>query len=189
MATVVLDQVSVGGTGSARTSNGTTFGRAQTFTVGIAGLLDSVEVTMADGTPTTLRILATSGGVPVGGSGGSTVLATSSAATVLGASFTFDLSPAALAVAVGDVLAIEIFGGRWVTGPNTYAGGNGDFYNADFSIPNWSPLSSDQAFRTFVENGLATVPEPASLALFGAGLAGLAGVGAMGRRRRGRAGA
>ena len=188
-ATVLLDQVSLPGSGaSGNASNGGTFGRAQTFTVGIAGVLDSVEVTMDFGTPTTLRILATSGGLPVGGAAGSTVLATSSSATASGTTFTFDLSPAALAVAVGDVLAIEIFGGNWLYSDDPYAGGSSYFFNVGgtFSVDTWTSGSADTAFRTFVEDApvLTAVPEPASLALFGAGLAGLVGAGAWGRRRR-----
>jgi hypothetical protein len=194
-ATVVLDQVSLETPGfNGFISDGAGFGRAQTFTVGIAGLLDSVEVTMLPvfvagpgDNPTTLRILATSGGVPVGGSGGSTVLATSSSVIGSGGAFTFDLSAAALAVDVGDVLAIEILGGgwSWAEGANSYAGGGDYFFNGS-STPDWTANDGiDNAFRTFVENGLVTaVPEPASLALFGAGLAGLAGLAGVGPLRR-----
>ena len=183
-AAVLLDQVSAGTFNSvAGLSNGSTFGRSQTFTVGLAGILDSVEVSFfpPSGAPTTLRILATSGGVPIGGAAGSTVLATSTLVTGVGGVFTFDLSPSALAVAVGDVLAIEPFGsGSWLgTSTNPYAPGSDHFFSAP-SPNTWTVNSgSDNFFRTFVQ--VAQVPEPASLTLFAAGLAAL---GLIGWRRR-----
>ena len=84
-STVVLDQdffpaAPINVTGGL--SNGTTFGRSQTFTVGIDGILDSVEIEVrANEPPTFLRILAATGGTPIGGAAGSVVLASSSSFT------------------------------------------------------------------------------------------------------------
>ena len=88
----------------------TALGRAQTFTVGIAGLIGSLDVQLLSGSATLARIVATAGGAPIGGSGGSTVAATSSSVSSIGNVFTFDFSAAGLAVNVGDIFAIELFG-------------------------------------------------------------------------------
>ncbi len=170
----------------ARISDGATFGRSQTFTVGRDGFLDSVDVQHTQtGEFTLARILATANGMPIGGSAGSVVLATSSIVRNAGSVFTFDFGEAFLAVNAGDVLALELFGtpnANWVgqkifegTGPVGYAGGDSYFFNTDFGISNWEPASFDQNFRTY------TVSEPVSLALFGLGLAGVV----VQRRQRG----
>jgi len=154
-----------------------TFGRAMTFTVGVAGVLDSIDI--RESFPvSTLRILQTSGGVPIGGLGGSTVLATASSFTTLigGPSddqlYRYDLSSAGLVVEVGDVLAIEpvqpaghtIFWWGSFSDSATYAGG-GDYYFSAGS-PTWVSTPNDMHFRTYVD---VSVPEPTSVALLGLG--------------------
>lgn len=130
---VLVDQDHLSGTGSLGSgglSNGSDFGRSQTFTVGLAGVLDSVEVDIANEVPTLIQILDTSGGTPIGGASGSVILASSSSVTSAGDVHTFDLSSSGLVVNVGDVLAIEVFGtGAWRhhSGGASYAGGN-DFF-------------------------------------------------------------
>jgi hypothetical protein len=90
---------------------------AQTFTVGIGGLLSSAEVAVyahpGDTDPITLSILATSGGLPTGAA----LYSTGFSPTILPATpvssgpaiFTsFDITSAAIFVNVGDVLAISL---------------------------------------------------------------------------------
>lgn len=163
-------------------SNGTTFGRAQTFTVGLAGIFDSIDVQVRSGGATQARIIATAGGAPIGGSGGSTVLATSSSVTNAGDVYTFDFSPSGLAVTVGQILAIELFGqGQWsgvtATGGGSYAGGSDYFFNTNFATPNWTINPNfDWNFRTYVD-----VSEPGIVALV---LIGLLGMSLARRRNR-----
>lgn len=187
-ATIMLDQAHTGPLSAGSfVGNGTSFGLAQSFTVGLAGILDSVEVPVDGGAPTTLRILATASGAPIGGAAGSTVLATSSSVTSVAGLHTFDLSAAALAVAVGDVLAIELIGtGFWrVSLGDAYAAGSSYSFDTGVISPvpvnNWTIAPGvDGLIRTFVQ--VPMIPEPSALALFAAGLAGL-GVAARRRKR------
>ncbi len=164
-------------------SDGTT-GVAQTFTVGQTGMLESVEIHGNLNTPAELRILQTSGGVPIGGASGSVVLASSTSATIvsegwpdLGADrvYRFDFSAAGLTVNVGDILAVQSIGNA-TSGPihmfghlesvASYVGGDAFYFNTNESVDNWSTFleASDFDFRTYV-----TVPEPATAALLGLG--------------------
>lgn len=165
-------------------SDGSGFGRAQTFTVGIAGILDSIDAafvsTSSIPSPSTpsARIIATSGGTPIGGAGGSTVLAESSVVSNVGDVFTFDFSLASLAVSIGDIFAIELFGDyRWqaargFTTDDFYTGGSAFLFNTDFGVSNWTESANtiDANFRTYVTTA---VPAPPSIALLGLGLAGI----------------
>lgn len=192
-AIVVLDQdhiVSGGNTFSSLSEAG--FGRAQTFTVGVAGTLDSIDVDILSlgGSPL-MRILGTTGGVPDGGAAGSTVLASSSSFLSIGNIHTFDFSGDNLLVDIGDIFAIEVIGsGQWrgIGGDgSSYPDGSDFFFNTTFaSIENWTASGGfDNSFRTFVDTGAVAVavPEPSTAAL------GIAGLGAFAwcRWRRGRA--
>ena len=149
------------------------FRRAETFTVGIAGALSAVDVlTAAPATFTGFNLLSTAAGTPT-----TTILATGTLASQSGGVAAFSVS---LPVSVGEVLAIEPVasgGGAWAANlPGTYAGG-GDFYvDPAFGVADFAADNSADDFRTFVTVlGVApgTVPEPASLAVLGAGLLGL----------------
>ncbi len=147
-----------------------TFGRAQTFTVGLTGLFHSLDVQL-DGGATQARILATSAGAPIGGVGGSTVLAVTHAVSNVGDVFTFDFSASRLAVDPGDVLAIELIGdGAWwgvnVIGGGSYSAGSDYFFNTIIDVDTWSINQNlDWNFRTYIQ-----VSEPPAAALLGLGI-------------------
>jgi len=163
------------------------YGRAQTFTVGVSGILDSIEIQIAApfGVPpppwASIRILETLEGVPIGGAGGSSVLAISTIAPEPDPTdflvFRFDLHEAGLRVDVGDVLAIEPTTDPF-TAPGwrqseSYAGGTSVFFSTELGVSSWTTrgFDVDFAFRTFVDTS-RQVPEPATLALVGLALAG-----------------
>ena len=163
---VVLDQVYYDppATVSVELSAANTSLRVQTFTVGIAGTLDHVDIFQSAGSdpPASVRILATSGGVPT-----NTVVATSNLVSLAGDGWTsFDLLGAGLTVAIGDVLAIEpIRSGYhcWLGGyPGGYAAGSSYFINPRLGFPDWTPQGFDLFFRTFVEEDMPVPVEPAT---------------------------
>lgn len=152
------------------------FRRAMTFTVGITGMLSEVDIEVGFGT-VNLNLLSTAGGVPT-----TTVVGTGTFLSASGGWMSFSTS---LAVTAGEVLAIEgvcpsSSCGFWQgTSPNTYAGGEDFFMNPALGIPTFTPdeigssfhTSLGDHFKTFVD--VASVPEPLTLAVFGAGLAGI----------------
>jgi hypothetical protein len=159
--------------------------RAQTFTVGISGTLDSVAVLVSGQTTTslTIEIQATSMmGAPVFGSA---ALASASVSFDLGSTPTFvtaDLSAANLVVSAGQILAIVLQPGNasasfHFVSPGGYAAGN-HFTTTDDSPSAYVPTLADIGFRTFVET-----PEPAAGLLLGAA-ALFAAERARGRRSR-----
>lgn len=178
-ATLVLDQNNypghvIPGTYHVGFDNGT-FGRAQTFTVGVRGILAKigVEFTTA-GVTSDLRLLTTVGGVPT-----FTDLGDIHAISVGGGALTFyDLSSLNIPVTVGEILAFEpISTPLSAVVTSGYKGGQ--IY--DFSLPHnqkdWGPGTPGLsfAFETFV-----LVPEPNSVAVLGVALLGVA----FARRRR-----
>lgn len=175
-ATPILDQNYVSpddGTGSISVASG--FRRAMTFSVGLSGTLTEVDVQVPNGSMT-LNILSTSGGVPT-----DTVVGTGSLLWQTGGWTAFTTS---LAVTAGQVLALEpvcsnTLCSTWTfSQPNTYAGGEDFFVNPSYAIYNFTATGTGDHFRTYVDTA-SSVPEPATLALFGAGLAGM-----VARRRR-----
>lgn len=164
------------------------FRRAQTFTVGIDGYLNSVLVEFnagvsqwPSGTIQEMRILkTTSSGVPT-----DTVLASVGPFTLTNDVFgTFDFSSYNLHLSAGSVLAFEIIGSGAAqmnnsTDPSspyypTYQGGSDFYINQPYGIANWTQnLGGDLRFQTYMN----PVPLPAAAWLFGSGLAVLFGVG------------
>ncbi len=163
--------------------------RAQTFTVGTAGLLTRFEVLIESDSPgsTTglFEIHPTLAGVPVLGSGSmASAIVTYGTSTGL-AFYGADISAFGVMVSPGDVLAIvnpghePDYSARWWAGMFTgdhYAGGQ--FYTNVFTL-NPPGVSSayvaqaghDLGFRTYVDSaGAAPIPAPGALLLVGIGV-------------------
>jgi hypothetical protein len=152
------------------------FRRAQTFTVGLSGLLNSVDIIAGigefPGAPgASMQILATANGVPT-----FTVLASVDFfERSTDGWFVWDLSSANLTVTPGQVLAMEMIGGGFLGfTPGAYTGGADYFLNIIQGFPNFTlNPNTDIFFRTFVGTGpredLIRIPEPSAiwLLLFG----------------------
>jgi hypothetical protein len=179
--------------------------RAQTFTVGITGVLTQVSVdlerfgTGAGNLVMEIRQTTLQGGVYFPVSNGfllqTSVPATSvPAAPIVNAFTTFDLSVVGLQVNAGDHLAIVLYA----------QGGSGYEFNWEGAINNpypageafervignheWVNESSfaqnyDLGFQTFVDSGPAAAPEPSSLLLASVSALGMLGFGWRRRRR------
>lgn len=170
--------------------------RAQTFTVGLTGLLTQVNlldfgVFSGVTLPLLFDIRTTSGGVPTESNSGANILASLSigpggipSAPASGAAPTgtlaIDLSSLGLFVTLGDVLGIALRTEDTTEGAyrwgreavNGYAGG-ADFIRLSGT---WGPNSTspgDQSFQTFVDPN--PVPAPSAMLLMGTGLFGLVG--------------
>lgn len=189
----VLDQQYDFSSSVANTTNGNLGEVGQTFTVGIAGTLDQIDVRMfrlsgifdPTGDPI-LSIYSTSGGLPTGSPlATATVPEASVPLNPVGtpAFVSFDVSAAGLLVNPGDVLAFAIrttseVGPYWLITdqgqPIEYAGGAAV---SRFPPGAWSAMSppQDHAFQTWV----TPVPEPQSFVLLGMGVVALW----IGRRR------
>jgi hypothetical protein len=167
-------------------------GLAQTFTVGVTGVLTQVDVEIRRdaGIPDLLLdIRPTIEGVPVASDADALAsFVIPSAGVPTDAAFlSTDLSAAQIAVSLGDVLAIVLrapgpggplnYSWQGSISPPLYGSGSGFFRGG--GSPVWFPASSgptDFSFQTFVEP--AAVPEPSTLLLF------LLGISAMGVVRK-----
>jgi hypothetical protein len=156
--------------------------RGQTFTVGVSGVLTSVGVKLAQlqppAEPIHFALQATAGGFPTGAPLAELDIPISSIPPWAGSSdamsfVDIDLSPFALDVAAGDILAMTLVTGDG--GPNVvnyrigashdnpYADGTGLFRASDSLV--WNTLDGqwDLSFQTLVN----PVPEPSSIAVIG----------------------
>lgn len=183
-ATVTLDQIHSVPTSVADSTNGSVSEVGQTFTVGLAGILDHIDVLMfqlggifaTSGDPK-LSVYNTAAGVPIGAP--LVTVQVPAAAVPFGnpGFVTFDVSTAAIAVTVGQMLA---FGVSTSSDPGPYFLPNdGDIGASDdytrgaalrrtLPVGPWQPLTpaQDHEFKTFVQ----VVPEPSSSALAAMGL-------------------
>lgn len=198
-ATVLLDQSeTTGGWVNFLSSSGSI---GQSFTVGVTGILDHIDVHLrktfpAQGPETDydiqLSLQSLSGGLPDGISLATATIdgSTLPDAPATGSAFTtFDLSAAGISVTAGDMFAFVLTGlgsssADWNifsagTDENPYAGGA----KLSFNGVNWTATNTDAVFQTFVNDsvsGPVAVPEPGMAALVGLGLVGLG----FARRRR-----
>lgn len=193
-ATVVLDQASVPeeGVAFALNAGGLVPSNAplgQSFTVGVTGVLDHIDIGLftqggASANPVTIKLLNNSGGVLLSRDyDAATVPALSLGGTLWQDLFRFDVSSANVQVTAGQILKWSIYSpGQYPhvsiiyqddNSTIQYAGGDAlTFYYG----PTGHPFTTDFAFRTYVDDGLAGVPEPSTwgLMLLGFGLGGTA---------------
>lgn len=184
-ATVVLDQDYEPGIYNSHATINKDIDHAQTFTVGITGILDSIDVYIQRSPqwsdPLLVHVRPTAGGLPLA-SDASSLAATSVPGAGIPTSPGFvsiDLSAANLLVTAGEVLAIVLQNntntGNISSGAYTWeghapsaGGGNpalayplGQGYARTLTSPNWSQFTpSDRAFRTYVE-----IPLPGAVLL------------------------
>ena len=153
--------------------------RANTFTVGISGLLTQVDLEIQRNAAATddllVEIRATTAGAPVDDSGSILSSATVPFASIPTTAGFFSVDIPDVAVSVGQVLAIVVqsntgIAAPYVLGTNSgqYPGGAVYLRNGD-SPGAWSAGTTDVdfMFRTYVEanNTGSTIPEPATAML------------------------
>ncbi len=189
---IVLDQAFVPTHGFLYAELLDNYVRAQTFTVGVSGLLTGFDVLLSapgTGGSVTFGIYSTTGGVPnVNASPlAQATIAVPGGLTDTANFYSADVTAAGLMVNAGEVYAIVTSPGG--PGPATWRGAYdpdaldvAHYAGGTLYATGWTgsldPFSADLGFRTWVDinPGEAPVPEPAStLFLFAAGLGGLAG--------------
>ena len=196
VAAPILDQNHETATVSASGSISQTVTRGQTFTAGLTGILDSVEIALfrsssaTDTTKTmTVQVRDTSGTLPGAMTLGSLTVDLGdipffSSSTLLSSFSLFDFSSFGIGLTTGTQYSLvltsnhpHLYSPSWTGSFNStdYAGGEMHVLKSG----NWVPQSDagagngpglDGFFRTYVEVG--RVPEPGSLILFAIGLIG-----------------